>query len=212
MLLRRGALTRCARPRPRMTGETRASQARFVAPRRRETRPRRGPAACPSRSSYPRSMWYTLRTSVTPVGDEAGRDERGAAAQVRRLDDRPAQRPRPGDHGVVAAGLDAGAEAVELVDHDEPVLEDVLGDDRGPFGEGEQHHGLRLQVGGEPGVRQRGDVDRGERAVTAHRDALLALLDVHAHRPRAWRGRARGGPGRDPTVVTRPPVAAPMSR
>ncbi len=41
------ALTRCARPRPRMT-ETRASQARFVAPRRRGGRPRRVPAACPS--------------------------------------------------------------------------------------------------------------------------------------------------------------------
>ena len=115
------------------------------------------------------------------LGDQAGDGERGAAAQVGGFDDAAGELTGAGDHGVVAARGDAGAQAVELVDHGEAVLEDVLGDDRGALGEREGDHELRLQVGGKAGVRQRRDVDRAQRAERARADLAVALVDLHAH-------------------------------
>ena len=49
------------------------------------------------------------------------------------------------------------------------------------FGQREQHHGLRLQVGGEARERQRADVDRQQAADVARRDRQVAFCDDGAH-------------------------------
>ena len=54
-----------------------------------------------------------------------------------------------------------GTHPVELGNEAEPVVEDVLGDDGRAVGSGEQRDDERQEIGGEPGERQRRDVDGG---------------------------------------------------
>ena len=61
---------------------------------------------------------------------------------------------------MVAVDVDVGAHAAELIDEREARLEHVLGAAAHAIGLGEQHHHLRLEVGGETRVRERDHIDR----------------------------------------------------
>ena len=77
---------------------------------------------------------------------------------------------------MVSLGSDVGAHPVQLVDEHEPALEHVLRGDAGPASPGHQRHHLGLEVGGEPGVGKRHEVD-GERAIRG-RDPDGPRVDV----------------------------------
>src|SRR5438552_2112759 len=93
-------------------------------------------------------------------GSKAGDHQGCSGPDVGRAHRRALQLVAPADDGVVAFGTDVRAHADELVHEHEPVLEHVLGGDARPRPERAQHHHLRLQVGREPRVRQRDEVDR----------------------------------------------------
>src|SRR5690606_37564338 len=130
------------------------------------------------------------------------------------VDDRRALGPQPGeDHGrpgadvvgqhraagetlhsphdrVLPLGGDVGTHPPQLTDVAEPGVVDVLGDDGGAFGDGQERHHLRVHVGVEAGERKGGEVDGAgtlgtddaQPAVSAlHSDAgLLQLAQLHA--------------------------------
>src|ERR1700722_9395534 len=88
-----------------------------------------------------------------PFRRKAGDNERNRGAQVGRHHWRAAQAFDAADHGRVAVELDVSAEASELLDVHETVLENGLLDARDTFRACHQRHELRLQVGREPRER-----------------------------------------------------------
>src|SRR5215207_4900968 len=123
------------------------------------------------------------------LGHQARHHQGRPAPQVRRLHDRPREAPRPPDERPVPAEeVYTRVHPVQLLGDLEPVLVDVLGDDPRPRGLGEEDHHLGLQVGGEAGERQCGDVHAREvdGIVDPHPDAAVRPLEgvhVHAHLP-----------------------------
>ena len=74
-----------------------------------------------------------------------------------------------------------GTHAGELGDEAEPVVEDVLGDDGGAVGGGQQRDHERQEVGREARERQRRDVDGLEPLVGAGPDPVGRGRHLEAH-------------------------------
>ena len=119
------------------------------------------------------------------LGDQAGDHQARRRAQVGRHHGRARELVDALHDRDVAVDLDLRAQAHQLVDVHEAVLEDRLGDRRRAVGDAVEHHELRLHVG-------------RERRVLAGANA----------RPRAaWRRRGRGSSRRRPRSPRRPRAA-----
>ena len=92
---------------------------------------------------------------------------------------------------MVSVDVDVRPHPPELVDEGETGLEDVLGAAAHAVRLREEDHHLWLQVGGEPRVRERDDVDRTER-LRAPLDRHGVALDEH-RRPRGLQLAQREG-------------------
>ena len=96
---------------------------------------------------------------------------------------------------MVAVGADVGAEPLQLLDVAEAARVEVLGDDADAVGDRQHGDDQRLVVGGDAGIRQRGDVDRSQ-----------PLGGRRPRRPSTAAGRSRGpcrGSGAAPSPCAR---------
>jgi len=124
----------------------------------------------------------------------------------------PVEGTRAGDHGrLVTTGGDAGAEAIELVDHDEAVLENVLVTMDVPSASESITITWPEDRSGSPGVAA-SEMSYGPRGrCETRRHAVVALLDLDAHQLNLS-GRVPGAGARRPWTVTSPAPTAPAMR
>ncbi len=111
------------------------------------------------------------------AGREAGDDHGGPRADVHGLHGRAGEMGYAGDDCRIAIDPNLGAQAPQFVHIAEPFLEDRLPDDAAARDRGQHRRDLRVQVGREPRVRRRIDIDGVERGIRLHPHTRRSGLD-----------------------------------
>ncbi len=111
------------------------------------------------------------------LGAQRRADDGGSAADVAGVDLASVEGGHAPDHDVLAFRQYVGAHPVELADVAETGVVEVLGDQRRPVGHRQEGHHLRVHVGVEARIRQRGEVHRCGPIGPRHLDPVVA--DLH---------------------------------
>ena len=119
-------------------------------------------------------------TTVVALGDERGDDQPRRRAQVGRHHGRARELVDALHDRDAAVDVDLRAQAQQLVDVHEAVLEDRLGDRRRAVGDAVERHQLRLHVGRERRVLAGANADRARPRVGADAQPAVAGLDRRA--------------------------------
>ena len=108
------------------------------------------------------------------VGHERGDHEGSPSADVRRPDGGGGEARDAPDHGVMSLRADVRSHPLELTDVREPALEDVLRRDARPVRDGEHRQEDRLEIGGDPRIRERDEVEGAWLSMLADTQPLAA--------------------------------------
>ena len=150
--------------------------------------------------------------TVSPSATSAGDDQARRGAQVGRHHGRARQLRDALDDRDAAVDLDLRAQAQQLVDVHEAVLEDRLGDRRRAVGDAVERHELRLHVGRKRRVFAGAQADRAQPGRRRARGSSRRRCRS-SRRPRAAsRSPRRGGRRGRGAAPTSPPAAATAHR
>ncbi len=107
------------------------------------------------------------------AGDQAGKDQAGAGAQIRGLDGRAAQAPNACDDCRWTFLSYVSSHSQEFLEMHEAVWINPFSDHADTLDKTQKGHHLGLKVGGETGVGKSGDIDGLEGPISIHPHAIV---------------------------------------